>query len=216
MYCKTALTIYTGNARKSTQLQCTGTEVIFFNQIITPLDRHVILRYGLRMSLTRQKETYTNLDEDEVENEYTSALVITNANTKIDNSNKEINIPYGLNMGLSSTEFSVYDDDETKNITFPKGLRMVTDGNYLRAWKPGTVINTNLTNQIQINYGFRVQAGSTVLVFHKPGDTIDTNGNSPHQIQMPFGLMFGYNNTHLTIYKPGDSTKGVNLEWQTL
>jgi hypothetical protein len=44
---------------------------------------------------------------------------------------KSIKIPYGLNMGLRSTEFSVYDDDETKNITFPKGLPIVTEGFYL-------------------------------------------------------------------------------------
>jgi hypothetical protein len=129
---------------------------------------------------------------------------------------RTINIPYGLNMGLSSTELSVYDDDEKKNIPFPKGLRMVTDGSNLRVWKPNTIINTNLKNQIQINYRFPTIAGSTVLLFHKPGDTIDANNNSLNQIQMPWGIMFGYNSTYLTIYKPGDSTKGVKLESQTL
>jgi hypothetical protein len=129
---------------------------------------------------------------------------------------KEIIIPYGLNMGLSSTEFSVYDDDETKNITFPKGLRMVTDGNYLRAWKPGTVVGADLKDQIQINYGFRVHAVNPCLLFHKPGDTIDTNLNSPNEIQMPWGFGFTSDDTYLTIYKPGDPTKGIKLAWQTL
>jgi hypothetical protein len=205
MYCKSALTI-----------QCTETEVMFSNNVITALDRHVILHYGLRMTLTRQKETYTNLDGDEVENEYTDTLVMTNYNTKHDNSNNKITIPYGLNMGLSSTEFSVYDNDETKNITFPKGLRMVTDGNNLRVYKSDTVIHTNLKDQIQINYGFRVLAGASFLVSHKPGDTIDSGNASPNQIKMPFVLSFKSDDTYLTILKPGDSTKGVKLTRQTL
>jgi hypothetical protein len=129
---------------------------------------------------------------------------------------KYINIPYGLNMGLSSTEFSVYDDDETKNITFPKGLRMVINGNYLQAWKPGTVVGADLKNQIQINYGFRTMAGSSALLFHKPGDIVDSGHNTPNQIKMPWGISFKSDDTYLTIYKPGDSTKGVKLEWQTL
>jgi hypothetical protein len=80
-------------------------------------------------------------------------LEIITPNPMTDSDPKKINIPYGLNMGLSITEFSVYDDDETKNITFPKGLRIVTEGFYLQAWKPGTVINSNLANQIKIPYG---------------------------------------------------------------
>jgi hypothetical protein len=136
--------------------------------------------------------------------------------TKYSNS-EEIIIPYGLNMGLSSTEFSVYDDDETKNITFPKGLRMVTDGSYLRVWKPGTVIGADPSkDQIQINYSFRTIAALNCLVFYKPGDTIDSSNNSPNMIKMPWGITVKTDDTYLTILKPGDSTKGVKLAWQTL
>jgi hypothetical protein len=168
------------------------------------------------MSLTRQTETYTNDEGDEVENEYIDTFVITSTNTKHDTSNNKITIPYGLNMGLSSTEFSVYDDDETKNITFSKGFRMVTESYYLRAWKPGTVVGADLKDQIQINWGFRTLAANAVILFHKPGDTIDAGNNTPNQIQIPWGLKFKTDDTHLTILKPGDSTKGVKLEWQTL
>jgi hypothetical protein len=143
-------------------------------------------------------------------------LEISNSGSNIPTASEKITIPYGLNMGLSSTEFSVYDDDETKNITFPKGLRVVTDGNYLRAWKPGTVVGADLKDQIQINYGFRVHAANPCLIFHKPGDTIYVNLNSSNQIQMPWGLVFTSDDTYLTIYKPGDLTKGVKLAWQTL
>jgi hypothetical protein len=73
-----------------------------------------------------------------------------------------------------------------------------------------------LKDQIQINYGFRVHAANTCLLFHKPGDTIDVSYNSPNEIQMPWGLGFTTDDTYLTIYKPGDPTKGVKLEWQTL
>jgi hypothetical protein len=130
---------------------------------------------------------------------------------------KEINIPYGLNMGLCSTEFSMYDDDETKNITFPRGLRMVTEGSYLRVWKPGTAVGTDTSkDQIQINYNFRTLAALNCLVFYKPNDTIGSDNNSPNMIKMPWSLTLKTDNTHLTIYEPGDSTEGVKLEWQTL
>jgi hypothetical protein len=171
--------------------------------------------YQLNMSIVKVKEIQMFGDEErEVDCPY--SLKITNNILNLAQSNKQINIPYGMNMGLSSTEFSVYDDDETKNITFPKGLRMVIDGNNLRVWKPGTVINSNLNDYIQINYGFRALAGTSFLVFHKPGDTIDSGNASPNQIKMPFDLSFKSDDTHLTILKPGDSTKGVKLAWQTL
>jgi hypothetical protein len=214
--CKTSLAIFTTSAGNGTDLQCTIDGLLFSNSVTIKYYKELFIPYGLRMSLTRQTEIYTSDEGDEVENEYTDTLVITNINTKHDNSNKEIIIPYGLNMGLSSTEFSVYDDDETKNITFPKDLRIVTEGFYLRAWKPGTIVGANLKDQIQINYGFRVHAANTVLLFHRPGDTIDISYNSPNQIQMPWGLTFTTDDTYLTIYKPGDSTKGVKLAWQTL
>jgi hypothetical protein len=53
MFCKTGLTIYSGNVHKSTRPECTDTGAIFNNNVITPLDRQLILPYGLRMSLTR-------------------------------------------------------------------------------------------------------------------------------------------------------------------
>jgi hypothetical protein len=214
--CKTSLAIFTSSASKGTDLQCAIDGLLFSNYVTTKYDKELFIPYGLRMSLTRKTEIYTNDEGDEVENEYTDTLVITNIKTKHDNSNKKITIPYGLDMDLSSTEFSVYDDDETKNITFPKDLRMVSKGYYLRAWKPGSVVGADLKDQIQINYGFRVHAANPCLLFHKPGDTIDTNLNSPNVIQMPWGLGFTSDDTYLTIYKPGDSTKGIKLVWQTL
>jgi hypothetical protein len=136
MYYKTALTIYTGNINKSTQLQCAETEVIFFNNKITPLDRYVILPYGLRMSLTRQKETYNNIDGDEEENEYTDALVMTNYNAKQNNSNNEIIIPYGLRTSIGDNEivFHKHGDVITNNtspnqLEFPFGMKFDYDEN---------------------------------------------------------------------------------------
>jgi hypothetical protein len=107
----------------------------------------------------------------------------------------------------------VYDDDETKNITFPKGLPIVTEGFYLWAWKPGTVVGADLKDQIQVNYGFRALAANAVILFHKPGDIIDSGNNTPNQIKIPWGLSFGYDSTNLIIYKPGDSTQCVKLPW---
>jgi hypothetical protein len=143
-------------------------------------------------------------------------LFIYSRNPMTDAEDRTINVPYGLNMGLSSTEFSGYDDDETKNITFPKGLSVVTEGYYLRAWKPGIVVGADLKDQIQINYGFRTLAANSVILFHKPGDIIDSGNNTPNQIQIPWGLKFKTDETYLTIFKPGYSTKGVKLELQTL
>jgi hypothetical protein len=188
-------------------------------------DSKVIISYGINLlteeedkPLTIKSTKYNTGKEIKISYgmQFEASEDYLNIYSRIFSTLRIINIPYGLNMGLSSTEFSVYDDDETKNITFPKGLLVVTGCNYLRAWKPGTVINTNLKDQIQIDYGFRVNAANTVLLFHKPGDTIDVNNNSPNQIEIQFSLTFAYNNTNLIILKPGDSTKGVKLEWQTL
>jgi hypothetical protein len=40
---------------------------------------------------------------------------------------KEINIPYGLNIGLTDTQFTIYNANENKDIIISKGLRMVTE-----------------------------------------------------------------------------------------
>jgi hypothetical protein len=82
--------------------------------------------------------------------------------------------------------------------------------------KPGTVVGADLKDQIQVNYGFRALAANAVILFHNPGDIIDSGNNTPNQIQIPWGLKFKTDDMHLTILKPCDSTKGVKLEWQTL
>jgi hypothetical protein len=135
-------------------------------------------------------------------------LEITKSGSDTPTYSEKITIPYGLNMSLSSTEFSVYDDDKTKNITFPKGLRMVIDGNNLRVWKPDIIINSDLTKQIQINYGFRTMAGSSFLLFHKPGDTINSGNSSPNMIKIPWGI-------NLTNYNTVESRAAnfEDLEW---
>jgi hypothetical protein len=93
---------------------------------------------------------------------------------------------------------------------------MVTEGYFLQAWKPGTVVGSDLKDQIQINYGFCTLAENSVILFHKSGDIIDAGNNTPNQIKIPCGLSFKTDDTYLTILKPGDSTKGVKLALQTL
>jgi hypothetical protein len=82
------------------------------------------------MSLTRQMETYINDDGDEVDKEYNDTLVITNGNTKRNNSNNEIIIPYGLktSIGYNGIIFHKHGDAITDNtsphqVEFPFGMK---------------------------------------------------------------------------------------------
>jgi hypothetical protein len=43
-------------------------------------------------------------------------------NPMTDDVSKEINTPYGLNIGLNDTKFIIYNANENKNITIPKDI----------------------------------------------------------------------------------------------
>jgi hypothetical protein len=122
----------------------------------------------------------------------------------------EINIPYGLNIGLTGTKFSIYNANENKDIIIPKGLRMVTEDIKLHVWKPGTAIESNSNNEIIVQHGLRTSIGDNGIIFHKPGDGI-TNNTSPHQLEIPFGMKFDYDDTNFIIRKPGDPTQCIKI-----
>jgi hypothetical protein len=130
----------------------------------------------------------------------------------IDDVSKEIIIPYGLNIGFTDTQFTIYNANENKDIIIPKGLRMVTEDINLHIWKPGTVIESNSNNEVMIPYGLRTSIGDNGIIFHKPGDGI-TNNTSPHQPEISFCMKFDYDDTNFIIRKPGDPTQCIKLAW---
>jgi hypothetical protein len=47
-------------------------------------------------------------------------LQIDTPNPMTDDVSKSIVIPYGLNIGLTHTKFTIYNENENENITIPK------------------------------------------------------------------------------------------------
>jgi hypothetical protein len=89
-------------------------------------------------------ETYTNINGDEVENECNNSLIITSFNTKLDNLNNEIIIPYGLRTSIGDNWiiFHKHGDAISNNfsphqVEFPFTLKFNYDENNLIIRKPG-------------------------------------------------------------------------------
>jgi hypothetical protein len=81
-------------------------------------------------------------------------LQIYTPNPMTDDVSKSIIIPYGLNINLTDTQFTIYNANQNKNITIPRGLRINNVNSQLLFHLPNEIITNNTSpNMITIPYG---------------------------------------------------------------
>jgi hypothetical protein len=137
-------------------------------------------------------------------------LEIITPNPMTDADPKKINIPYGLNMGLSNTELSVYDDDETTYIIIPKGTIIPstfnTDWNTYLPVVPNTLCTFSTGNVVKtLNSLFNFLTDSDgsnprIIAYDKDNTNILLKINKTDSI-----IQLGSGNSQLTINKVNDS-----------
>jgi hypothetical protein len=186
------------------QFRCGINNLHFTNQ--SDNRKTVTIPYGFNTSI------HTLIQDDNTAEKYVNVFEYFEI-PMTDDVSKSIIIPYGLNIGLNDTQFTIYNVNENKNIIIQKDLRMVTEDINLHVWRPGTAIESNSNNEIIISYGPRTSIGNNGIKFHKPGDGI-TDNTSPHQLEFPFDMKLDFDENNFIIRKPGDPTKGVKIPWR--
>jgi hypothetical protein len=98
------------------QFNCGINNIHFTNQ--SDNIKKVTIPYGFNISIHTKIQVDT-IGEKEVN--VPDYLQIDTPNPMTDDVSKSIIIPYELNIGLTDTEFTIYNANENKNITIPRG-----------------------------------------------------------------------------------------------
>jgi hypothetical protein len=103
-------------------------------------------------------------------------------------------------MGLNDSKFSIYNSDETKNITFGQGINIYAQYEKIR------IKNTkySLSAELEIPVGMKFEDVMDNLIIRKPNDLTK-------YVKILYGMRFEDDGINLIIRKPG-----VKIVWEIL